>query len=268
MSAGRIGCMTTPAQGSRIPPGALYACDNSKFGSDGKGRYWPGAEKWFAWLSRTVDLYGPDRCLWALAPDEPFDAVATLTESVPWLAQIRELDIPAAFAAQDGCDHPGLIPWDSFDVLFLAGTTAWKLGPVAERLAREARVRGKSVHMGASTPVCVWGSPSGSAATASMERSSRTAPTRTFPSSSAGSTNSTVAPHSSAARIISRIPAVRPGFRLRAVRPCPPGRTSPPRHRQDPRAPGPADPSPPRCPRDRPSRSPTPPPRPTTRRDP
>ncbi|MDI3418602.1 hypothetical protein [Streptomyces luteolus] len=67
MSTGRIGRMTTPAQGSRIHDGALYECDNSKFGSDGKGRYWPGAEAWFAWLSRTIERYGPDRCLWALA---------------------------------------------------------------------------------------------------------------------------------------------------------------------------------------------------------
>ncbi|MFJ2812220.1 hypothetical protein [Streptomyces sp. NPDC087294] len=102
--------MTTPAQGSRIPEGALYACDNSKFGSDGKGRYWPGAEAWFAWLSRTIDRYRPDRCLWALAPDQPFDAAGTLTESLPWLARIRELGVPAAFAAQDGCDQPGLLP--------------------------------------------------------------------------------------------------------------------------------------------------------------
>lgn len=63
MSTGRLGCMTTPAQGARIPDGALYACDNSRFGSDGKGRYWPGAEAWFDWLSRTVHRYGPDRCL-------------------------------------------------------------------------------------------------------------------------------------------------------------------------------------------------------------
>ncbi|MFD8117879.1 hypothetical protein [Streptomyces microflavus] len=147
MSAGRIGCMTTPAQGSRIPEGALYACDNSKFGSDGKGRYWPGAEAWFAWLSRTIERYGPDRCLWALAPDQPFDAAGTLTESLPWLARIRELGVPAAFAAQDGCDQPGLLPWDSFDVIFLAGSTEWKLG-AAERLAREAKARGKGVHMG------------------------------------------------------------------------------------------------------------------------
>ncbi|MFF0740582.1 hypothetical protein ACFYVL_09285 [Streptomyces sp. NPDC004111] len=140
--------MTTPAQGARIPEGALYACDNSKFGSDGKGRYWPGSAAWFAWLQRTVERYGPDRCLWALAPDQPFDAAGTLTESLPWLARIRDLGIPAAYAAQDGCEAPGLLPWDRFDVLFLAGTTDWKLGPVAERLAREAKTRGKGVHMG------------------------------------------------------------------------------------------------------------------------
>ncbi|MDX2874466.1 hypothetical protein [Streptomyces ipomoeae] len=140
--------MTTPAQGSRIPDGALYACDNSKFGSDGKGRYWPGSDAWLAWLSRTVERYGRDRCLWALAPDQPFDAAGTLIESLPWLARIRELGVPAAYAAQDGCDAPGLLPWDAFDVLFLAGSTQWKLGPVAERLAREAKARGKNVHMG------------------------------------------------------------------------------------------------------------------------
>lgn len=147
MSAGLIGCMTTPAQGNVIPEGALYACDNSKFGCDGKGRNWPGLDKWRDWLERTVDRYGPDRCLWALAPDVPFDARATLTESQPELAFIRSLGVPAAFAAQNGCEN-GLIPWGEFDVLFLAGDTTWKTGPIAERLSREARERGLSVHMG------------------------------------------------------------------------------------------------------------------------
>lgn len=147
MSAGLLGCMTTPAQGNRIPDGALYACDNCKFGSDGKGKYWPGLKEWRAWLTRTVTRYGADRCLWALAPDVPFDAVATLAESLPELAFIRSLGVPAAFAAQNGCEN-GLIPWDEFDVLFLAGDTAWKTGPIAERLAREAKARGKQVHMG------------------------------------------------------------------------------------------------------------------------
>ncbi|MEU5979417.1 hypothetical protein [Streptomyces sp. NPDC047315] len=134
--------MTTPAQGNRIPDGAFYACDNGKFG---KG--WPGVGSWFAWLERTVTRYGPDRCLWAVAPDVPFDAAGTLTESVPWLPRIQALGVPAAFAAQDGCDVLG-VPWDAFDVLFIAGSTEWKTGPVAERLAREARERGKGVHMG------------------------------------------------------------------------------------------------------------------------
>ncbi|MGW6742831.1 hypothetical protein ACWGDX_19265 [Streptomyces sp. NPDC055025] len=142
MSAGLIGCMTTPAQGAVIPPAAEYACDNGKFG---KG--WPGHDAWYAWLERTVERYGTDRCLWAVAPDVPFDAAGTLTESLPWLPRIRALGIPAAFAAQNGCDLLG-IPWHAFDVLFIAGSTEWKIGPVAERLAREAKTRGKGVHMG------------------------------------------------------------------------------------------------------------------------
>lgn len=143
MSAGDIGCMTTPAQGNVIPAGAYWAADNGKFG---KG--WPGAERWYAWLSSTVDRYSPDRCLFAVAPDVPFDAVGTLAESRPWLAKIRDLGIPAAFAAQDGCDQDDLIPWGEFDVLFLAGSTEWKIGPVAWSLASEAKARGLKVHMG------------------------------------------------------------------------------------------------------------------------
>jgi hypothetical protein len=82
-----------------------------------------------------------------LAPDVPFDAAATLDESRPWLAEIRSLGVPAAFAAQDGCEH-GLIPWGEFDVLFLAGSIEWKTGPAAERLCWQARARGVSCHMG------------------------------------------------------------------------------------------------------------------------
>jgi hypothetical protein len=142
MTVGLIGCMTTPAQGNRVPDGALWAADNGKFG---KG--WPGAETWYAWLTKQADRYGANRCLWAVAPDVPFDSVATLAESRPWLAKIRALGIPAAYAAQDGSEN-GLIPWDEIDVLFLAGSTAWKTGPAAERLAREATARGIPVHMG------------------------------------------------------------------------------------------------------------------------
>lgn len=142
MQAGLLVCMTTPAQGNVIPPDAQYACDNGKFGNG-----WPGADLWFAWLRATVNRYGRARCLWAVAPDVPMDAEATLTESTPWLEPIRSLGIPAAFAAQDGSEH-GLIPWDSIDVLFLAGSTEWKTSSAAHRLAIQARNRGLLVHMG------------------------------------------------------------------------------------------------------------------------
>ncbi|OIJ99016.1 hypothetical protein BIV25_10945 [Streptomyces sp. MUSC 14] len=75
------------------------------------------------------------------------NAAATLAQSLPWLPQIRSLDVPAVFAAQDGSEH-GLIPWHLIDVLFLAGSTEWKTSPAARRLALEARERGLAVHMG------------------------------------------------------------------------------------------------------------------------
>jgi hypothetical protein len=141
MTAREIGCMTTPAQGNRIPDDALWAADNGKFG---KG--WPGSKRWSAWLAGKVARYGTERCLWAAAPDVPFDSAGTLRESLPWLGYIRGLGIPAAFCAQDGSEH-GLIPWDDLDVLFLAGSTRWKLSYTATVVADEAHGRGKSVHL-------------------------------------------------------------------------------------------------------------------------
>ena len=143
MSRGDLACMTTPAQGNVVPDGAAIVCDNGKYGHG-----WPGPERWFTWLSGVVDRYGADRILFAVAPDVPFSSTGTLAESLPWLPQIRGLDIPAAFAAQDGCEEGDLIPWDFLDAVFLAGSTAWKVGPLAEKVAHEAKARGKWVHMG------------------------------------------------------------------------------------------------------------------------
>lgn len=150
MEAGDLGCMTTPKQGNRVPDGCLIGADNGCFAKGGKG--YPGDDRWFDWLATRVDAYGASRFAFAVAPDVPFDAAGTLRKSLPHLARIRELGVPAAFAAQDGCDTLG-VPWDDFDVLFLAGsagpgTPNWKIGPVAERLSREANERGKWVHMG------------------------------------------------------------------------------------------------------------------------
>ncbi|MEU9662640.1 hypothetical protein [Streptomyces chartreusis] len=142
MSAGDLGCMTTPAQGNHLPERTLIGADNGKF-----GKQWRGATHWYDWRTTTVARYGTNRFLFGVAPDVPFNACGTLIESMPWLPRIRHLGIPAAFAAQDGSEV-GLVPWDDLDVLFLAGSTAWKIGPAAQHLAHEAQERGLPVHMG------------------------------------------------------------------------------------------------------------------------
>jgi hypothetical protein len=138
MATGLLDCITTPLQGNKIPMGAWICADNGCFG---KG--YPGDDKWFTWL-QTLPA---DRCRFATAPDVVGDAAATLVRSVPWLAKIRGLGIPAAFVAQDGLESL-TVPWDEFDVLFIGGTTGWKLGRHARELVREAKARAKQVHMG------------------------------------------------------------------------------------------------------------------------
>lgn len=138
MTSAVLGCITTPKQGNKIPDGAVFCADNGRYG---KG--WPGEVAWWAWL-QGLDA---ERCAFAVAPDVPFDALATLDMSLPWLPRIRSLDIPAALAFQDGIEDL-FIPWDEFDVAFIAGSTEWKLGPAARALVAEAKSLGKQVHMG------------------------------------------------------------------------------------------------------------------------
>jgi hypothetical protein len=85
--------------------------------------------------------------LWAVAPDVVADHAATLARSLPWLDKITALGVPAAFVAQDGAT-PETVPWERFAVLFIGGTTGWKLGPAAADLAAAAHLRGVPVHIG------------------------------------------------------------------------------------------------------------------------
>lgn len=140
MDAGILGQITTPRAGNQPAPGRVWCADNGVFG----GAY-PGDDKFLAWLGRWAHLAGT--CRFAAAPDVVGDAVATLARSAPMLPRIRALGYPAALVAQDGLeDLP--VPWDDFDVLFLGGSTEWKLSAAARRLTAQARERGKWVHMG------------------------------------------------------------------------------------------------------------------------
>lgn len=140
MSGGLLGMITTPAQHNAIPEDAAWCADNGCFG-DG----YPGDDGYLAFLAQRAGQSA--RCGFAVAPDVPFDMAASLRRSLPMLDRIRGLGYPVALAAQNGASGTAL-PWDAFDVLFLGGDTAWKLGTQARELAAEGRARGKHVHMG------------------------------------------------------------------------------------------------------------------------
>jgi hypothetical protein len=141
MLDGHIGAIATPAQGNRLDGLPAWAADNGCF----LPAKYVGDDALMAWLERLQPI--ADRCWFAVAPDVVGDAAATLARSEPFLAPIRALGYPAALVAQNGLEDLA-VPWDDFDVLFIGGDTAWKLGPAARDLAAQARHRGKDVHMG------------------------------------------------------------------------------------------------------------------------
>lgn len=138
MRAGLLAMINTPAQGSKPIPGVPTCLDNGKFGQG-----WPGYHRWARWLGRQPR----EGCAFAVAPDTPFDAAATLRQYGPAGRFIRRMGFPVAFAAQDGIERL-TVPWADLDVVFLGGSTGWKLGPHAAELTRQAHARGVWVHMG------------------------------------------------------------------------------------------------------------------------
>lgn len=141
MSVGLLDMIATPRQRNLLPDDVEWCADNGCFGPN-----YMGNAAWIRWLAS----YPPEavrRCQFAVAPDVVGDAVATAERSRPWLGAIRALDYPVAYVAQDGLENLTL-PWNDFDVLFIGGTTAWKLGRHAQEITASARERGKPVHMG------------------------------------------------------------------------------------------------------------------------
>jgi hypothetical protein len=138
-----LGLMIQPGMGNNVAPLQFwsFAADNGCF-AQGES-FVPG--DWLEWLAG-LRRYR-ERCLFAVAPDVVLDADATLLRSLPYLPTIRQLGFPAAFVSQNGC-RPDLVPWDATDCLFVGGDDAWKLGEASWALCREAKRRGKWVHVG------------------------------------------------------------------------------------------------------------------------
>ena len=139
MRDGLLGYIDTPAQGNKRPDGVTWCADNGCYSS----KKWDEAG-WWKFLTDNANRAGS--CLFAVAPDVVGDAAATLAKSAPWMPRIRALGYPVAFVAQDGLEHID-IPWDDFDVLFVGGTTQWKLANAWPYIL-DAKARGKRVHMG------------------------------------------------------------------------------------------------------------------------
>ena len=140
MTAGTIGFIDTPLQGNRRPPGVRWCADNGCFNDATFD-----LTRWWGWLQDNA--YDARNCVFAVAPDVVGDADATLQRSWFWLPLIRHLGYRAAYVAQDGLT-PQTTPWGEFDVLFIGGTTEWKLGKQARAVVAEARRRGLYIHGG------------------------------------------------------------------------------------------------------------------------
>jgi hypothetical protein len=125
--------------GQMPPDGQPWAADNGRFATPADYT----DTGFLAWLATMP----AESCLFATAPDVVGDAAATLALSAPMFARIRALGYPVALVAQDGLERLN-IPWNDFDVLFIGGSTGWKLGEAAHELADEAKRRGKWLHMG------------------------------------------------------------------------------------------------------------------------
>lgn len=141
MRSGRLGYIATPTTTHKAQRVAetVWCADNGCFGTKFD------VDRWWTWLESHASE--AETCLFATAPDVVGDHVATVKRSRPWLPKIRALGYRAAFVAQDGATIKN-VPWKEFDVLFIGGTTEFKLGSVARELAGQAKSLGMWVHMG------------------------------------------------------------------------------------------------------------------------
>lgn len=141
MAAGNLGCIVTPHQGNvTFPDEWDVIADNGCFSDRWTERHW------FKWL---LDL--PRSIRFAVCPDV-FDPTggpcheATVARWQMFGSLIRRHGFVPAFVCQVGAT-PDNLP-DDAEVLFLGGTTEWKLGPAAWAITAQAKESGVWVHMG------------------------------------------------------------------------------------------------------------------------
>jgi hypothetical protein len=118
---GRLGHLLSPSGRAKIYSWQPYSLDNECFpGEDGADRWdvdnWRDMLRW-ACLSGIPPL-------WALVPDVPFDAAATLERWKEYAPEVARYGFKLAFAAQNGMT-PADVPAEAHTI-FLGGDDEWK----------------------------------------------------------------------------------------------------------------------------------------------
>jgi hypothetical protein len=123
----------TTHHASHISDYSDWAMDNGCFSS--KGAF--DADEFVKVLEDTYNNVENawETCRFAVAPDVfdvqamKGDPIATIERSKPFFQPIRDTGVPVALVFQDGLEQmPEIIPWDDFDVVFIGGGDAFKLG--------------------------------------------------------------------------------------------------------------------------------------------
>lgn len=140
-----VGHLLSPRAGNRLgtvtATGRMWAADNDAFLAWDQERYWK--------MLINISKADRSRLLWVTVPDVVGNAQETINRWHEWLPQLDYLGLPAAFVGQDGLGAiADEIQWHELECFFIGGSDEWKLSAEAEDFAREAKRRGKWVHMG------------------------------------------------------------------------------------------------------------------------
>lgn len=134
----RWGLIRTPSNFIMHTYGRDWCVDNEAFT---KPFNWTRFEQYLINMDAWSKL-----CLFVVCPDIVYNPIATMALYRNYAWRIKDLDYPVAFVAQDGQES---LPWPpEYDVLFIGGSTEWKLSSAADWCIKKAKRAGKWVHVG------------------------------------------------------------------------------------------------------------------------
>lgn len=126
---GNVGVILSPEQYTK-PADYVYAADNSCYSHRNEPDWWElvGEANWLKMLARIATFAPPP--IFVVLPDVVGDWNRTLERAWRYLPVVEEYGLPPAIALQDGCE--GEVQYREVEklglgVLFVGGTTAWKL---------------------------------------------------------------------------------------------------------------------------------------------